>query len=140
MGGVMAGENARTGGEQGSGGQVALWAVGAVLFLLLAVRLPLAHRVGGAEFAGYLLGALTMTLAIACAIWAIVYVAARRGNRQPFLSPWILFVAAGVGLLANLGAAHDRYSATHARTEHVLGAQHTKVSKPVQICAQAAMD
>jgi hypothetical protein len=49
-------------------------------------------------------------------------------------------LAAGAVLLVILALGVARFTATHARTEHVLGAQHTLVSKPVRICANAALD
>ena len=83
-------------------GRPLAWAGALLAYLVLCFRLP-DDDVGGAEGAGYIFGTYLVTLLVALALWAIVHFASRRKKGLPFASPWILVIAAVVGLLSLLG-------------------------------------
>jgi hypothetical protein len=84
------------------------WTGAAALWLLLAFKLD-SDASGGAEQAGYVAGGYVLTIVLAAVIRGVYYLVRRR--QVPFWSPWLLVIAAAVGLLArvpDIGKAAER--------------------------------
>jgi hypothetical protein len=84
------------------------WIGAGALWLLLGFKLS-PDAASGSEQAGYVTGGYVLTLVVAAVIRGVYYLVRRR--QVPFWSPWLLVIAAAIGLLAKLpdiGKAAER--------------------------------